>query len=152
MRNRVAVSFVVAVVAFAVLVGLLGPVVEAAPLAVPTPVSVTKPAATQPWRSFTIWNAATFTADTDSTCYEIADFSVADIQYVIDQGTTNTTTITLRWSNDGTTLTNGVNLVASNAADASDMQQVALFGRYMCLLADVTNSNTITITAKVLVK
>lgn len=152
MKKRIAILVVVGLI-FGAMLGLMtGPAAEAAPMAAPTPVSVTRPNAVQPWRSFTPWNATTFTADTNSTCYEIADFSLADIQYTIDQGTTNTTTITMRWSNDGTTLVSGVNLVASNTADVTDMQQVQLFGRYMCLLADVTNSNTITITAKVLVK
>jgi hypothetical protein len=32
------------------------------------------------------------------------------------------------------------------------MQQVQLFGRYFCLLADVSNSNTVTVTAKAIAK
>lgn len=125
---------------------------QGAPLSAPTPVSATVAQGGQLWRSVTVWDAQTFTADANSSCYEIAGYALADIQYTIDQGTTNTTTVTMKWSNDGSSLVSGVNLVASNTADTTDMQQVQLFGRYMCLLADVTNSNTITITAKALIK
>lgn len=74
------------------------------------------------------------------------------MQYTIDQtlkdSIMNTTTLTTKWSVDGGTLVSGVNVVASNVADATDMQQVQTFGRYFCLLADVSNTNPVTVTAK----
>ena len=71
---------------------------------------------------------------------DVGRYTIADVQYTIDQGTTNTTTLTTKWSVDGGTLVSGVNVVASNAADATDMQQVQLFGRYFCLFARCGNS------------
>jgi hypothetical protein len=129
--------------------GSLG--VQAAPAAGPTPVSVTRPGDGS-FITFDLFNNAAITADTTSACVDVGRFVVADVQYTIDQGTTNTTTLTTKWSVDGGTLVSGVNVVASNAADATDMQQVQLFGRYFCLLADVANSQTVTITAKAIAK
>lgn len=126
----------------------------AAPAAAPTPVSVTRPGGDGSFIVFDLFNAAPLTADTTSTCVDIGKYNVADVVYVFDQGAgvPNTTTLTTKFSVDGGTLVSGVNVVASNAADATDMQQVQLFGRYFCLLADVSNSNTVTVTAKAIAK
>jgi hypothetical protein len=78
--------------------------------------------------------------------------SVVDVLYVIDQADVNTVTLTSKWSIDGTTTVSGVNLVASNSADASDMTQLQVFGRYFCILADVANTNAVTITAQAIAK
>lgn len=155
MNKRVAVSIAFAVVFMAALVASLGvttsPAAQGAPLAIPTPVSVTRPAADK-WITFTPFNAVALAADS-TVCQEVADFSVADVLYVIDQGTTNTITLTTKWGvGDQTNLATGINVVASNAADATDMQQVQLFGRYFCLLADVTNTNPVTVTVQVIAK
>lgn len=154
MKSNV-IGWVAAVVlVMAVLFGLslnTAPAVLGAPAAAPTPVSVTRPAG-EGFITFTPFNAAVLTADTTASCADIGKYSVADVLYSIDQGTVNTTTLTTQWSIDGTTLATGINVVATNAADATDMTQVQVFGRYLCLLANVTNSNPITITAQVLAK
>jgi hypothetical protein len=124
----------------------------AAPLAMPTPVSVSRPAGANDFITFDLFNASAIAADTTSTCVDVGQYGLVDVQYTIDQGTVNTTTLTTKWSVDGGTLISGVNLVASNAADASDMQQAQIFGRYFCILADVTNTNAVTITAKAIAK
>ena len=152
--NYVFLTIAAALVVFALALTALagGGAATAAPLAIPTPVSVTRPASGGV-QTFTPFAGSTaLTADTTSACVDVAQRSVIDVLYVIDQGTVNTTTLTSRWSIDGVTLVDGVNVVASNAADASDMVQLQVFGRYFCLLANVTNSNPITITAQAIAK
>lgn len=152
MRN---VSLIIAavLVVFALALTALAGVAPAAaaPQAAPTPVSVTRPAADN-YVTVAPWSATAITADTTSTCYDVAKYSVIDVLYSIDQGTVNTTTLTSKWSIDGTTLVSGVNIVASNAADATDMAQLQVFGRYFCVLADVANSNTVTLTVQAIAK
>ena len=149
MKNRNGLFFVAVLVAVVMLASLsIGFGASAAPAAAPTPVAVNVyPSGSSDWAMASFWPGTALTADGRSTCVESAGFSIADIQYKIDQGTTNTTTLTLQFTNDKVTYTNGVNLVASNAADASDLQPFGLYGRYVCLYADVTNSNAVTVTA-----
>jgi hypothetical protein len=135
---------------FGVMVGGGPNVVQAAPQAGPTPVSVTRPAGGDV-QVFEIWNAEPLTADT-TECVDIGAASVIDAQYQIDQGTTNTVTLTSQWSINGSLVTDGVDFVATNAADASDMVQVQAFGRYICPKADVTNSNPLTVTLYLVAK
>lgn len=124
---------------------------QAAPAAIPTPVSVTRPAG-DGYVTFNPFTTAAVAADTTSTCFDVGGRSVIDVLYVIDQTDVNTITLTSKWSIDGTTTVSGVNLVASNAADASDMTQLQVFGRYFCILADVANTNTVTVTAQAIAK
>ena len=158
-KTVVATSTLVALVLFAMLLTMLTPggPVTAAPAAVPTPVSVTRPGTYEGgFISFSPFSATAITADTTSTCYDVGKFSVVDVLYQIDQtvadSVVNTTTLTSKWSVDGTITASGVNLVASNVADATDMTQLQVFGRYFCILADVSNTNPITITAQVIAK
>lgn len=125
--------------------------VQAAPLPVPTPVSVTRPAG-DGYVTFNPFSAAVLDEDTTSACYDVGGYSVVDVLYVIDQGTTNTVTLTSKWSIDGETAINGVNIVANNAADASDMAQLQVFGRYLCVLANLTNTNDLTVTVQAMAK
>lgn len=149
MKNRSGLAFVAVLVALVMLVSLSrGFDASAAPAAAPTAVAVNVyPSGSSDWAMAEFWPGTAITSDRRSTCVESAGFSIADIQYNIDQGTTNTTTLTLQFTNDKVTYSNGVNVVASNAADASDLQPFALYGRYVCLYADVTNSNAVTVTA-----
>lgn len=151
---RVSIVAVVALFVVAILmVGILAPQapVAAAPAAAPTPVSVTRPAVSEA-QVYQIWAAQALTEDTTGACVDIGNASVLDAQYSIDQTTTNTVTLTTQWSINGSLITDGADFVASNAADASDMVQVAAFGRYLCAKADVTNSNPVTVTLYVLAK
>lgn len=128
----------------------------AAPAAVPTPVSVTRPSTESVPQTFNPFGGTALTADTTSTCIDVGTKSIIDVLYVIDQtikdAVVNTTTLTTKWSIDGVTTVSGVNVVATNVADASDMVQLQVFGRYFCLLADVSNTNEITITAQAIAK
>lgn len=119
--------------------------VMAAPQAAPTPVSVTRPAGAGA-QIIEVWDAVPITADTTATCVDIGAASVIDAQYQIDQTDVNTVTLTTQWSINGELITDGVDIVASNAADASEMVQVQAFGRYICAKADVANTNTVTVT------
>lgn len=159
MRNKIQYAVLAVVMALVLVVMVLsaisgGPVATAAPVAAPTPVSVTRPGGDGSFVVFDLFNAAALTEDTTSACVDIGKYNVADVIYSFDQGAgvANTTTLTTKFSVDGGTLVSGINLVASNSADATDMQQLQLFGRYFCLLADVTNSNTVTVTAKAIAK
>lgn len=142
------VLFALALAAFG---GTGGGAAVAAPAAAPTPVSVTRPAG-DGYVTVAPFSASAIAADTTSTCYDVAKYSVVDVLYSIDQGTTNTTTLTSKWSIDGTTLVSGVNIVASNAADATDMAQLQVFGRYFCVLANVANAETVTVTVQAIAK
>lgn len=142
----------IAILFFAMVLGSLSSNrASAAPQAAPTPISVTERNGASP-ALLTFFDAQAIAADTTSTCFEITFWDIADLYYSIDQGTTNTTTLTLRWGNNSSALVNGVNVVASNAADASDLQQFQTFGRFACILADVATTDTVTITVNALVK
>jgi hypothetical protein len=155
-KRLVGLSVVGALVLLALALTVMGGngAATAAPVAAPTPVSVTRPGGDGGFITFDLFNGAALTEDTTSACVDIGRYNVADVVYSFDQGAgvPNTTTLTTKFSVDGGTLVSGVNVVASNAADATDMQQVQLFGRYFCLLADVSNSNTVTVTAKAIAK
>lgn len=125
--------------------------VQAAPQAAPTPVSVTRPAGGEV-QIFEVWDAVAIAADTTATCVDIGAASVLDAQYQIDQTDVNTVTITTQWSINGELITDGADIVASNAADASEMVQVQAFGRYLCAKADVANTNPVTVTLYVAAK
>lgn len=149
-RVWVGVALVVALVC---LVGLsvsmgAGPAL-AAPQAIPTPVSVT-PGNGAP-QVATFWRAAPLTASGAGTEAIIAGEKV-DLQWVIDQTAVNTVTLKLQFSNDSTNWVDGATFVTNNAADAGDMQQYAVFGRYLRAYATVTNSNPVTVTVIGVVK
>ena len=135
-----------------VLAGMAMPVAQAAPLAAPTPVSVTRPENARGPLLLKPFNNTVLTADTTATCQDIGDYSIADVIYQVDQGTTNTITLTPKWSNDGSLLALGAAAVSANAADATEAIQIPLYGKYLCLYADVTNANPVTVTFEVLLK
>jgi len=121
----------------------------AAPAAIPTPVSIT-PGSGAP-QLVTLFNANVSTADEGGPAAVIAGEKV-DLQWIIDQTDVNTVTLKLQFSNNGVTWIDGAAFVTSNAADAGDMQQYAVFGRYLRAYADVSNSNPVTVTVIGLVK
>jgi hypothetical protein len=124
----------------------------AAPVAAPTPVAAVDRGAALP-NVFT-WFAgnSSIAADNTSACQDLSNYDTVDLYYKIDQGTVNTTTLTLKFGNKETELVSGINIVAANVADANDMQQFQVFGKYMCVYADVGNTNPITITVNALAK
>ena len=127
---------------------------QAAPSFAPTPVAAVQRAANPEFPAF--FTNKVLTADTRSSCFEVPDYSVIDLQYNIDQTlvetTANTTTLTIQFSNDLVTFVDGLNAVADNAADASGMVQLQLFGRHTCVYANVSNTLPVTITVNGVVK
>lgn len=123
----------------------------AAPVMAPTPVAVTRPALTG-YDIRAPLSARAITTHTTSSCYDVARAATVDAVYVIDQATTNTVTLYSMWSIDGTTLVTGTALASSIAADTTDMTQVQVFGRWFCVRAMVTNTNTLTVTVQTIAK
>ena len=118
------------------------------PLAAPTPVSVS--AAAPAPGEVVLFAGKVLTEDTYSAAVQVKAFQRTDIQHIFDQtivaAAANTTTLTIRFSNDGSNWTDGAALVSANADDASLLQQVAVFGKWARVKADVTNSNPVTLT------
>lgn len=137
---------------FGLLVSATGPrQATAAPGMAPTPVAVTRPAVAG-YGVHTLFDARSITQTTTSTCVDVVRAATVDAVYVIDQGTTNTVTLYSMWSIDGSTLVTGTALVAGNAADITDMAQLQVFGRYFCVRASPTNTNTVAVTVQALAK
>ena len=128
--------------------------VQAEPLAAPTPISVDRAPSTA---LVALVYDGSITADTRLGCVQSANYNKADVMYTIDQGTVNTTTLKLQFTNDtpgatGAAYVDGLSIVASNAADATDLQQFQLFGAWTCVYADVTNTNPLGVKVTVLLK
>ena len=144
------------VVAVALLALLLVPLSTAQatipqPLAIPTPVTAPAHSTAPNAPEFPLFfNAKPLTDDARSSCFEVPEYSIVDLQWLIDQtivnSTANTITLKLQYSNDDANYVDGASFVSSNAADAGDMQQYNLFGRYTCIYADVSNTQTVTVT------
>lgn len=127
----------------------------AAPAMIPTPVSITRPGNGVAPEYPIFFNGVALTADTRSSCFEVPEYSAVDLQYLVDQTlatTVNTTTLKLQFSNDLVTFIDGAAIATSNITDTSDMLQLAIFGRYTCVYADVSNTNPITWTVLGVVK
>jgi hypothetical protein len=148
MNKRFSLGIAVIVFAVAIVAGsflLPAPAVQGAPHAIPTP--ITQSPRTAAPKVINFWSSATgLTSDTRS-CVNIAGYNTLDLHYVIDQGTVNTTTLTLQFSNISGAYVNGLAVVTANAADTADLKQYNVFGNEVCLYADVVNSNAWTITA-----
>lgn len=142
------VLFVAALLVPAVISGP-GPV-QAAPPAAPTPVANLVYSSDANYFSFMADKA--WAADGYSDPITLASFEWADWQYLIDHGTPNTTTVTIQYSNDGQNWVNGPALISNSAADAGDIVRLPLFGRYTRLRVDVTNTQTVRLTANLLAK
>jgi len=116
------------------------------PLAAPTPVSVNPGSGIGQYAL--LWSAKAITQDTATAAMTVLNYGKADLQYLVDQtavaGAPNTTTVKLQFSNDGVNWIDGLGLATANVADGGDMNQFAVFGRFLRLYADVTNSNPVT--------
>lgn len=113
--------------------------VSAVPAAAPTPVTYSGQAGNNQKVAFFNGN---ITADTRA-CFDLSNFKAVDLQYILDQGTVNTTTVKLQWSNDNVNFEDTATVVSANAADAHGGNQFLLFGQYNCIYADVANTNTL---------
>lgn len=144
--TRTIAPFAIALLFVAFLGFMLSPVFEtsAAPAAQITPVAAEN-ALTGDTAFITFYSSEALTAD-DQNCVDLQGYSVIDLEYVVDQGTTNTTTVQLEHTNGTplTTNTDGQVVVSANTADADDLNRFDLYGRYTCVDIDVSNSETIT--------
>lgn len=151
MNTRKYLAVLVTSAALLVLVALLSfspsALVTAAPKAAVTPVAGVVHSGVR-GDTVEFWVTEVITADGCSALLNVADHAKIDLQWVIDQGTTNTTTFTTRWTNTGSTanLVTDATVVSANTADATAGGQFALFGRQVCIYADVANSNELTVT------
>lgn len=97
-------------------------------------------------------NTAAIATDTTWTAREwgSGDWTTAEIWYSIDQGTTNTMTLYLDVSPDNSIWKTGqTTIVSANVADATSYTSATIAGTYYRIRADVTNSNSITPTIKI---
>lgn len=148
-RQTIFAAVAVAVMLFAALaLSMTGPAnVTAAPAAAPTPVSVNHAGTFADVTNFYVTSVVT--ADGNGSVQNVQNHQIMDLQWVIDQTlltTMNTTTLKLQFSNDGANWIDGPSFVSANVADANDMQQYAVFGRYARVNADVSNTNPLTLT------
>ena len=82
---------------------------------------------------------------------QLFTFEYCNLQWIIDEDVTtapNTTTLTVQWSMDNTTWSDGPNLVAAAVADGDGILQIPNLGRYMRVYEDHTGAQPITVTVK----
>lgn len=127
-----------------VVIGSIAGIGQAAPVAAPTPIANLVNSGDA--LNVTFQSATAIAADTNTGGQQLPTYEWVDIQYVIDHGTVNTTTITAQFSNDNSNWVNGPAIVTDSAADGSDITRIPIFGRYMRFNQNVANTNTITIT------
>lgn len=143
-----AAVLIAAVALIALVGGLSGEPANAAPLivppAAPTPITVSQADSAI---NATFWRGQTLTRSGASNIYELPAADRLDLQWVVDVGEVNTTTIKLQFSNDGANWVDGLDVEKDIAADKNSLQQFNLFGRYARLYATLTNTEPITITA-----
>lgn len=148
MSKKIFASAVITIAALALLLSSLmtGPArVSAAPAALVTPVSVNHAGGAS--KVVTFFTTRVITQDTASACLNIQNNEKMDLQWVIDQGTTNTATLKLQFSNNGAAnVVDGATFATANAADAGDMQQYTVYGVCARVNVDVTNANALTVT------
>lgn len=108
-----------------------------APMAAPTPVTFSGASGANSKVTFFNGNV---TADT-RICFDLSGYNKIDLQYLLDQGTVNTTTVKLQWSNDNANFLDTATVASANVADTSNGQQYLLFGQYNCIFVDVANTN-----------
>jgi hypothetical protein len=111
--------------------------------AAPTPVSITQPVGLNP-QLYTLFSGTAITASAQGTCWELGKWAVADVQSIIDVSDTQTVTVKIQYSNNGTSLVDGMNL-ATSAADASTFVQAPLFGRFACAYATLATTAPVTV-------
>lgn len=135
-----------ALVLFVALIATLGGNgASAAPSLIPTPVSV-NPRGNYPAKDVVFYASKVMTTAETANAQGVEEHEVIDLQWIIDQTDVNTATVKLQFSNDGVNWVDGATVVSSNAADANDMQQFALFGKYARAHTTLGNTNPVTIT------
>jgi hypothetical protein len=118
---------------------------------VPTPVANMNQSPESALVTFSAGTTPTI-ADAGTDGMQLYTFEYCNLQWITDQtlvaGAYNTTTLTVNWSMDNSTWSDGPVIIASNVSDADGVVQVPNLGRYMRIYKDVTSANPITITVK----
>lgn len=148
-------AFLPLVIGILVLAALLAPMVaipavQGAPSAVVTPVTQ-YPREPAP-RVLNFWASPTALTEDTRSCVNIDGYNTVDLHYIVDQGDINTTTLKLQLSNITGAYVDQVTILNANTTDTDSLVQYQLFGRWACLDADLSNTNTWTITAVGLAK
>jgi hypothetical protein len=120
--------------------------VSAAPDLIPTPVTNPGARSASVLAPVNFYRSVAVTADGRGQIYNLSAYNILDVQYVIDQGTTNTITLKVQYSCDGVNWSDGPTIASAKAADTSDILQVNNYCRYTNIYADVANTNPVTIT------
>ncbi len=152
-RNRLQLTLALAAGFILVAALLLLSAVQAPPAAradtVPTPAAIMNQSDSA--ALITFLNTTTTTDGADAPAIQLYTFEYCNLQYVIDEDTTtapNTTTLTVQWSMDGVTWSDGPAIVSAAAADADSIVQVPVLGRYQRIYSDYTGTQPITVTVK----
>ena len=120
--------------------------VEAALAAAPTPVSAGVRSA-NPGQYYLFFSDQTVDEATQSTnCFELGDYTLADVYYDVDVTDAQTVTLYMQFGNTEANMVNGVAFASTVVTDTTNMQQVQLFGRYACAYVTVGTTNTVGIT------
>ncbi len=97
---------------------------------------------------FDLFDEKTVATTTHTSIADISAQEWCDFEYVVNQAIdgveANTSTATIEFSNDKSNWVDGPALVTDNAADASDMTRLPIFGRYMQVEISTTSTSTAT--------
>jgi hypothetical protein len=144
--NKIKLSVLTILLAVVLLVGLML-------VMQPAPQPVSASGASWPQTINTASIAADTTWNARQWNWSGNEATTAEVWYSIDQGTTNTITLYLDASPDNSLWKTGyATVVSANEADATSYTTATIVGRYYRIRADVTNTNTITPTIKVILK
>lgn len=146
MRKHIAITVIVGALLLAALFGAMnGGGGSAALAAAPTPVSITQPVGLNP-QLYTLYSGTAVTASAQGTCWELGKWAVADVQSIIDVSDTQTVTVKIQYSNNGTSLVDGATLVSAVSADSNTFVQAPLFGRFACAYVTLGTAAPVTVT------
>ena len=126
------------------------PTSQAAPLAAPTPISVSPRGPVPEFPTF--FATDVITVSTRSDCFEVPEYGAVDVYWKLDMAEVNTTTLKLQYSMDNSNYVDGLSFVSAAVADAESMNQYPVFGRWLCAYATLTTSDPVTVTVLGVVK
>lgn len=128
--------------------GLQG--VMAAPPPAPTPVASVYSGG-EPL-NVSLWDTEAITQATNGGGRQLPGYESLDIQYVVDISDTQGVTLTVQYSNDNVNWVSGPTLVTNTTSDGTDLQQIHNLGRYTRVAADLSSTNTVTLTVLAVAK
>lgn len=110
----------------------------------------------RPMERVLVINSASIATDTNFSNFVWGLGDYADLYYRIDQGTVNTLSLELEVSPDGVNWydhNDNATLLADNAADANGyVDSIPIHGHQFRIVANVTNTNTVTPNLKIVTR